>query len=87
MMPKAMSNLEERLGYRFENIKLLETALTHSSYSNEMRTKKCIVECNERLEFLGDSVLSLLSSEYLYRRYPALSEGELSRMRSTIVCL
>lgn len=74
------------MGYRFENIKLLETALTHSSYSNEMRTKKCIVECNERLEFLGDSVLSIIVSEYLFVEHGDMPEGELTKMRAELVC-
>ena len=74
------------MGYRFENIKLLETALTHSSYSNEMRTKKCIGECNERLEFLGDSVLSIIVSEYLFVEHGDMPEGELTKMRAELVC-
>ena len=86
MMPKAMSILEERLGYRFGNSKLLETALTHSSYSNELRAKKCTVECNERLEFLGDSVLSIIVSEYLFVEHGELPEGDLTKMRAELVC-
>ena len=86
MMPKAISNLEETLGYRFGDIKLLETALTHSSYSNELRAKKCHAECNERLEFLGDSVLSIIVSEYLFVEHGDLPEGELTKMRAELVC-
>ena len=86
MMPKAMSVLEERLGYRFHDSKLLETALTHSSYSNELRSKKESVECNERLEFLGDSVLSIIVSEYLFLEQKGLPEGELTKMRAELVC-
>ncbi len=86
MMPKAISILEERLGYHFVNPKLLETALTHSSYSNEMRAKRETIECNERLEFLGDSVLSIIVSEYLFREHSELPEGELTKMRAELVC-
>lgn len=81
-----MSMLEERLGYRFHDRKLLETALTHSSYSNELRSKKGAVECNERLEFLGDSVLSIIVSEYLFLEQSELPEGELTKMRAELVC-
>ena len=77
--------LEEKIGYKFKDITLLETALTHSSYSNEAKSKGAIVECNERLEFLGDSVLSVISSEYLYFEFDC-PEGELTRMRAEIVC-
>lgn len=86
MMPKAMSNLEKTLGYQFRDIQLLETALTHSSYSNELRAKKCVAECNERLEFLGDSVLSIIVSEYLFVEQKELPEGELTKMRAELVC-
>ena len=64
-MDNAIQELQERLGYKFKDISLLETALTHSSYANEKNTV-----CNERLEFLGDAVLELCSSSWLYRRYP-----------------
>lgn len=86
MMPQAMSMLEERLGYRFHDPRLLETALTHSSYSNELRTKRGAIECNERLEFLGDSVLSIIVSEYLFLEQSELPEGELTKMRAELVC-
>lgn len=83
-----ISEFEKRAGYVFKNKKLIETALTHSSYSNELRirqTKLC--ECNERLEFLGDSVLSLVVSEYLYSKYAdEHTEGDLTRMRADVVC-
>lgn len=81
-----MSGLEETLGYRFRNGKLLETALTHSSYSNELRAKRCHIPCNERLEFLGDSVLSIIVSEYLFLEQEDLPEGELTKMRAELVC-
>ncbi|MBO5714794.1 MAG: ribonuclease III [Clostridia bacterium] len=64
----------------------LETALTHSSYSNELKLKGRIVECNERLEFLGDSVLSIIAANYLFNKYPNSPEGELTRRRAVIVC-
>lgn len=86
MMPKAMSILEERIGYKFRDRSLLQTALTHSSYSNEFRTKNGTVECNERLEFLGDSVLSIIVSEYLFLEQKELPEGALTKMRAELVC-
>lgn len=85
-MSALLDELQNKIGYQFHNLQLLERAVTHSSYAFETGERNHHLHCNERLEFLGDSVLSLLSSEYLYRRYPALSEGELSRMRSSIVC-
>ena len=85
-MALPLEALQARIGYQFHNPQLLERAVTHSSYAFETGEKNHHLHCNERLEFLGDTVLSLLSSEYLYRRYPALSEGELTRMRSAIVC-
>ena len=78
--------LEEKLGYKFKNIEYLKTALTHSSYSNELKLRGHIVECNERLEFLGDSVLSITAADYLFGRYPDYPEGELTRRRAVIVC-
>lgn len=85
-MSGLMEDLQSKICYQFHNLQLLERAVTHSSYAFETGEKNHHLHCNERLEFLGDAVLSLLSSEYLCRRYPALSEGELSRMRSAIVC-
>ncbi|WP_367617660.1 ribonuclease III [Salirhabdus salicampi] len=76
--------LEERTGVKFNNEKLIRTAFTHSSYVNEHRKKD--YEDNERLEFLGDAVLELAVSQYLYRKYPAMSEGELTKLRASIVC-
>lgn len=76
-----MTNIEEKIGYDFKNKKLLETALTHSSYANEFNTDN-----NERLEFLGDSVLSLIISDYIYKLLPNVSEGWLSKYRATLVC-
>lgn len=77
--------LEKRIGYTFKNKDILMEALTHSSYANELRARKQTVECNERLEFLGDSVLSLVVSEYIFRNYKTLPEGELTRIRAALV--
>lgn len=82
---KDRSVLENTIGYTFKDITLLETALTHSSYSNEAKSKGVDIECNERLEFLGDSVLSIIASEYLFFEFDC-PEGELTRMRAEIVC-
>jgi ribonuclease-3 len=76
--------LEERIGYRFLRATLYETALTHSSHYNENRNTSS--GCNERLEFLGDSVLGFLAAEYLYDKYEDKTEGELTRMRASLVC-
>lgn len=81
-----LSELEARLGYKFKNIEYLKTALTHSSYSNELKLKGRTVEHNERLEFLGDSVLSIIAATYLFNKYPDQPEGELTRRRAVIVC-
>lgn len=74
--------LEERIGYRFQDVSLLQQALTHSSYANEHPGTKDY----ERLEFLGDAVLEMVSSAYLFGRYPSLREGELSKERAALVC-
>ena len=79
-----MEALEEKLGYHFENPALLENALTHSSYANENRAKG--FQSNERLEFLGDSVLGMIVADYLYRAHPNLPEGDLTRTRAALVC-
>ena len=87
--PLPVEELEVRIGYRFRKRELVRTALCHSSYSNEMRTKSTAaqsVECNERMEFLGDSVLSLLTSEYIFEKYRELPEGELTKLRAASVC-
>src|SRR3954462_15746469 len=75
---------QDRLGVSFENINLLKQAFTHSSYVNEHRRKP--YEDNERLEFLGDAVLELTVSRFLYQKYPMMSEGELTKLRAAIVC-
>ena len=79
-----IKELEEAIGYRFHNITLLQNALTHSSYANE-RWHNSLMS-NERLEFLGDSILGMLVAEYLYRNFPDRPEGELTRMRADMVC-
>ena len=76
--------LEKMIGYRFKNTELIEQALTHSSYANERRINK--LNSNERLEYLGDAVLELVSSEFLFFEYPKLPEGELSKLRAAMVC-
>ena len=79
-----IKDLEAVIGYRFRNISLLQNALTHSSYANERWHNSLL--SNERLEFLGDSVLGMLVAEYLYRSFPNRPEGELTRMRADMVC-
>ncbi len=82
-----MADLKEfqaRIGYEFNNINLLRQALTHSSYANEKHMKK--LSDNERLEFLGDAVLEVVSSEFLYHNYADVPEGELTKLRASIVC-
>lgn len=77
-----MHTLEEKIEYTFKNKELLKEALTHSSYANEGGARYN----NERMEFLGDSVLSIVSTEYLYKRFPDMPEGKLSKLRSSLVC-
>ena len=79
-----IKDLEAAIGYRFKNIALLQNALTHSSYANE-RWHNSLMS-NERLEFLGDSVLGMAVAEYLYKTFPDRPEGELTRMRADMVC-
>ncbi len=78
-----ISELEQKLNYKFKNIDLLKNALTHSSYANE---EHCRFGSNERLEFLGDSVLSIIVSEYIYKNFKELPEGELTKLRASLVC-
>ena len=75
---------QKKIGYHFKNEQLLRQALTHSSYANEKHLKK--MSDNERLEFLGDAVLEIISSDFLYQNYPNLPEGELTKLRACIVC-
>ena len=79
-----LTKLEQGLGYTFRNKALLENALTHSSYANENRERH--LPDNERLEFLGDSILGFVVAEYLYRNFPDKPEGELTRIRADRVC-
>lgn len=78
-----MKELEQRLGHPFRDPKYLKIALTHSSYANE---NKGGLPCNERQEFLGDAVLSIVVSDYLFRHYSHLPEGELTKIRASLVC-
>ncbi len=80
---KDLNRLEKKLGVKFKNLELLNLALTHSSYSREMDEK---ISHNERLEFLGDAVLELASSTYLFEHFQDFSEGELTKSRASIVC-
>ena len=79
-----IKDLETAIGYRFQNITLLQNALTHSSYANERWHNS--LKSNERLEFLGDSILGMVVAEYLYKTFPDRPEGELTRMRADMVC-
>ena len=79
-----IKDLENAIGYHFQNIQLLQNALTHSSYANERWHNSLL--SNERLEFLGDSVLGMLVADYLFRTFPDRPEGELTRMRADMVC-
>lgn len=78
-----MESLEHKIGYTFQDRSLLQESLTHSSYANERHGR---VRCNERMEFLGDAVLSIVSAELLYTRFPDMPEGQLSKLRSALVC-
>ena len=79
-----MQDLEKKLGYQFKNPALLSEALSHSSYANEHRAAK--LNSNERLEFLGDSVLGFVTAEFLFTTHPELPEGDLTRIRAALVC-
>ncbi|MBR2744694.1 MAG: ribonuclease III [Clostridia bacterium] len=74
-------NLEKSIGYTFKNEAILKQALTHTSYAYENR-----IESNEKLEFLGDSILEFISSKYIYNNYPKLKEGEMTKVRADVVC-
>lgn len=77
----SLEDLERNIGYKFKNIELLKNALTHTSYAYEHK-----VLSNEKLEFLGDSILEFVSSEYMYNKYTKLKEGEMTKVRATVVC-
>ena len=79
-----IKELERKIGYKFRNFNLLVMAVRHSSYTNEHKQER--LECNERLEFLGDAVLEAVSSEFLYQNFPEKPEGELTKMRASLVC-
>ncbi len=83
---KGLNELEVTVGYKFNEPKYLENAMTHSSYSNEYKNKGLSIPSNERLEFLGDAVLEMVISEHLYDNYKAFGEGKLTRMRQQLVC-
>ena len=83
-MSRKLKELEKKINYQFQNFSLLEQAMMHSSYTNEHRLEK--YKCNERLEFLGDAVLELISSEFLFRQSPKVPEGELTKTRASMVC-
>ena len=78
-----MEVLQKKLDYKFKNVKLLENALNHSSYANEVRGG---ITSNERLEFLGDSVLSVIVASYLFENFKTIPEGELTKLRASLVC-
>ena len=83
-MDKKLEKLQEIIGYQFQRPGLLAHALTHSSYANERHWDK--TRCNERLEFLGDAVLELVSSNFLYHQFPDMPEGEMTKLRASLVC-
>ncbi|MCD7750858.1 MAG: ribonuclease III [Lachnospiraceae bacterium] len=82
--PNGQAELERKIGYSFSDKALMKQALTHSSYANEIKIIKC--ENYERLEFLGDAVLELVSSDFLFSEYPDMTEGRLSKLRASLVC-
>ena len=83
---KDVLELQEALGYHFKDLSYLEQAMTHSSYTNEQRTRGIRAESNERLEFLGDAVLQLVISEHLFENYKKHREGALTKLRQGLVC-
>ena len=85
-MGKDLASLLETLGYTFTDISLLDCALTHTSYTNEMKNRGIRLPSNERMEFLGDAVLELVVSEYIYRNNQKLPEGKLTTLRKNAVC-
>ena len=83
-MEYTLNELEKRIGYSFQDKKLLEHAMIHSSYANEHHLGK--LGCNERLEFLGDAVLEVVSSDFLFRTFPEMPEGDMTKTRASLVC-
>lgn len=80
------NELEQKMGYVFRDRSLLETALTHSSYANEFSRRKGEIDFNERLEFLGDAVLELVTSEFIFENHRDMPEGNMSKLRASLVC-
>lgn len=83
-MKEKLEKLQEVIGYQFKDPRLLTHALTHSSYANEKHWDK--TRCNERLEFLGDAVLEVISSDFLFHTYESMPEGEMTKLRASLVC-
>ena len=83
-MKKDYGELEKRIGYEFKDIRLLITALTHTSFANELKVNK--TESYERLEFLGDAILEYIVSDYLFRKMREYEEGKLTKLRASLVC-
>ncbi len=83
-----MDTLQDAIGYRFRDTELLRTALSHSSYANERRTgrRNAHLASNERMEFLGDAILNTVTADYIYRTFPEMPEGDLTRLRASVVC-
>ena len=79
-----MTELENKIGYQFNNKDLLREAMTHSSFANERKSQH--IKYNERLEFLGDAVLSVVVSDYIFKHCPEVPEGELTKLRASLVC-
>lgn len=86
IQPQPVEELEKKIGYIFKNRDYITVALTHSSFSNEMKAKGQRVSFNERLEFLGDSVLSIVVSSYIFDKYKNKQEGDLTKIRAAVVC-
>ena len=78
-----MTELEKKIGYTFKNKKFLKIALTHSSYANESGGR---LSSYERLEFLGDSILGVITSDYIFKNFPKYPEGDLTKLRASLVC-
>ncbi len=83
-MNRDLRELEKKICYHFQDRRFLRQAMTHSSFANEHNIDK--LQCNERLEFLGDAVLEVVSSDFLYHNYPDKPEGELTKIRASVVC-
>lgn len=84
MSKERLKELEKRIGYQFKDRSLLTLAMSHSSYANEKHLSK--LGCNERLEFLGDAVLEIVSSDFLFHKFPEMPEGDLTKTRASMVC-